>query len=463
MQIRARTSEYEQQWSPGAFTLISVLYIVLTFHVLILSIRRFEASSNSDLWDARVSFLNIVVAIVFISISLSTKDIQLNMAFFWVFQYVFFGLGGLLSQIDPYPYYLVRTSSVSFLINASEIVFLAQIFVGFGQLLRMKKKRESQGISWNLTDAQVSILQRRNILLLKIYMVGAPIVISQLGGFSFLFNRVRISNLETNLAVSVNAILQTLLYVPPVIAILILLFLEKLQVRYRFIKIGLLLWILFLSNPFANARQTTLFLILPLIFLFLKGRTRAAILFFTALPLSFVYSAGIVNRYTGILQAPRLSILSRDGDFDAFSQVANGLQVVSQGEFDLFRQILASIFFFVPRSIYVGKPSDTGVELARILGLKFQNLSAPWILESYVNGRIFGVILVSLLLGFYLSKLDLESNSDIRYFLLASLASGFLFIVLRGSLLQATGRASFSVVLMLVMLRGVRLKEISTN
>lgn len=463
MLIRAKTSEYEQKWSPGAFTVISIVYIFLTFHVLNLSIGRFETSSNSNLWDARISFLNIVVAILFVSISLSTKDIQLNMAFFWVFQYVFFGLGGLLSQIDPYPYYLARISSVSFLLNASEIVFLAQIFVGFGQLLRMKKKRGSQGISWNLTDTQVSILLRRNILLFKIYIVGAPVVISLLGGFSFLFKRVRISNLEANLAVSINAILQTLLYVPPVIIILILLFLEKSQLKYRFIKIGLFLWILFLSNPLANARQTTLFLILPLIFFFLKGRTRAAILFFTALPLSFVYSAGIVNRYTGTLQAPRLSILSRDGDFDSFSQVANGLQAVSQGEFDLFRQILASIFFFIPRSIYVGKPSDTGVELARILGLKFQNLSAPWILESYVNGRILGVILVSLLLGFYLSKLDLESNLDIRYFLLASLASGFLFIVLRGSLLQATGRAAFSFVLVLLMLKGIRLKRISTN
>jgi hypothetical protein len=138
-------------------------------------------------------------------------------------------------------------------------------------------------------------------------------------------------------------------------------------------------------------------------------------------------------------------VISRDGDFDSFSQVANGVQVIPDGAFPIFKQILASIFFFVPRGVWPGKPNDTGVELARMLGLDFQNLSAPWILEAFVNARFMGVISVSILLGFYLTKVDLLSNSSMRYFLVGSVTSGFLFIVLRGSLLQATGRAVFSI------------------
>jgi hypothetical protein len=459
MRNQEKTGETRNQWSLGVFLLISFAYTCITIHVLRSSIQSFESSINSNLWDLKVSVINILVAIVFISISLSTKQQQLNMAFFWVFQFVFFGIGGLLSQIDPYPYYLTKTSSASFLVNASELIFVAQISVCFGQLLQMKRKNDLKPEPTEMLDSEVSTLMKRTRNLLKIYIVSLPIVIYQLGGFSFLLKRVRFGNLEQNLAISINAILQTLLYVPPVIAVMVLLYLEKTHLRYRFAKFALIIWILFLSNPLANARQTTLFLVLPLIFFFLQTRVRATILFFTALPLFFFYSAGVVNRYTGKLQGPRLSIVSRDGDFDSFSQIANGLQVITQGEFAIFRQVMASIFFFIPRSIYPGKPNDTGVELARFLGLKFQNLSAPWILESYVNARVIGVVLIGFSVGYFLSKIDLRSNLDIRYFLLGSLTTGFLFIVLRGSLLQATGRAVFSIAVLYLLLKGIKPKS----
>lgn len=455
--------EKRNDWSLGVFLFIGIAYICITFHLLSSSIQKFESSSNLDLWDMKVSIVNILVAIVFISISLSTKQQQLNMAFFWVFQYVFFGIGGLLSLIDPFPYYLTKTSNISFLFKASEIVFVAQISVCFGQLLQMKRMSDSQSGLAVFNYPDVSLLVKRTITLLKIYIASLPVIIYQLGGLSFLLKRVRFGTVEQNLAVSVNAILQTFLYVPPVIAIMVLLYLERAHLRYRFVKFSLIIWILFLSNPLANARQTTLFLVLPLVFFFLQTHFRSTIFFFAALPLLFFYGAGLVNRYTGKLQAPRLSIVSRDGDFDSFSQIANGLQVVSQGEFAIFRQVMASVFFFIPRSIYPGKPNDTGVELARFLGLKFQNLSAPWILESYVNARVIGVVVIGFSIGYFLSKFDLSSNLDIRYFLLGSLTTGFLFIVLRGSLLQATGRAAFSFVVIFILLRGIRSRSSSLN
>lgn len=447
--------------SYGVFLFVSFTFMLISLHLVSVSIGRFESAGDSGLWDAKFSLFNMAFAIVFISISLSTSQVQLNMAFFWIFQYVFFGIGGLLSQLDPYPYYLTKTSTVSDLTSASRMIFVAQISAGFAQLLQMKYKQNSKAVYRELYDSEVSVLLKRVNRMLKIYLFSVPIMIYQLGGLPFLLKRVRVVSLDQNLAISINAILQTLLYVPPVVALMLLIYLEKIKVGSRFTQYVLIIWILFLSNPLANARQTTLFLILPFFFYFLQSRRRIAILFFSILPLFFVYSAGVVNRYTGELQSPRLSVISRDGDFDSFSQVANGLRVVAQGEFEIFRQILASLFFFIPRSIYPGKPNDTGVELAKILGLKFQNLSAPWILESYVNARLAGVVFVSILIGFYLTKLDLKAILDVRYFLLGSLTSGFLFIVLRGSLLQATGRVAFSIFIVLILLKGVKQKSTS--
>jgi hypothetical protein len=289
--------------------------------------------------------------------------------------------------------------------------------------------------------------------MLKLYILTSPFIIYSLGGFEFLFKRVRFGSLEQNLTISLNATLQTLLYVPPLVVLLVLLYLNRDQANGKYPLYFLSVWIVFLSNPLGNARQTTLFLIFPILFYYLQKRIKLAIFFFLTLPFVFLYSAGVVNRYTGSIQAPQFATVSRDGDFDAFSQVANGLQAIHQGGFPIFRQVFASIFFFIPRSLYSGKPADTGVELAKILGLKFQNLSAPWILEAYANARIIGVISVGISLGFVLTSIDFRSLLELRSFLIGSMTSGFLFIILRGSLLQATGRAVFSIFLIHLLLR----------
>jgi hypothetical protein len=127
-----------------------------------------------------------------------------------------------------------------------------------------------------------------------------------------------------------------------------------------------------------------------------------------------------------------------------------------EGFFPILHQIFASLFFYVPRSIWPSKPNDTGLELGNLLGLRFQNLSAPWLLEAYVNGRIFGVIFLSIILGFLLTRLDLNVKDNFKYFVISSLTSGFLFIILRGSLLQATGRTVCAILLALFIFKGIR-------
>lgn len=375
------------------------------------------------------------------------------MAFFWTFQYIFFGLGGLLTQIDPFPYYLSQTSTSDSLQNAAKIILLAQVSVGIGQIYGVNKIGK-KNLSMNLKAIEENfVILRRIKHLLALYILILPFVIIGLGGSDFLLKRVRFGNYEQVLPISVNAILQTLLYVPPLVSILTLIYFFQARKNYRVAIAALFIWIVFLSNPFGNARQVTLFLTFPLVYIYLRQRAYLTLAFFAGLPFLFLYSAGLINRYTGQFQTPRLSIISRDGDYDSFSQVANGLQSIDSGIFPVFRQITGSILFFVPRSVYPDKPNDTGVELAKYLGLKFQNLSAPWILEAYVNARLLGVIFIGVGLGLFLTRIDLNSASGLRNFLLSSMTSGFLFILLRGSLLQATGRAAFTYVLIYLLIR----------
>jgi hypothetical protein len=222
----------------------------------------------------------------------------------------------------------------------------------------------------------------------------------------------------------------------------------------------LLVWILFLSNPLANARQVTLFLLLPILFYFLKNRRVATNFFFLGIPFLLIYSANLVDRVTGQLITARFTILSRNGDFDSFAQFANGINLVDRGLFPYFQQILGPILFFIPRSIWDSKPRDTGVEIANQLGLSFQNLSAPWLLEAYSNAKLVGLIVTSIFLSFYLSKYDLGSLQNLRGWLLGSILIAVLFIVLRGSLLQASGRVIFSFSLVYYITHRFKIKSL---
>lgn len=437
----------------GRFLILLLYYSIISFFFVSKIVVSFETEPRSSYSDSLFSIANLIIAVVFVSYSLSTRSQQLNMAFFWLFQYIFFGLGGLLVQIDPFPYYLTQTSTSSLLQSTAKITLLAQISVGIGQIFGFISKRTQSTENIEETIGKEYYVLKRIKYLIVVYILTAPFIINELGGAGFLLKRVRFGNSEQMIPIPLNAILQTLIYVPPLVGLVTLIYFSRFRKKNQFVLTLLLIWILFLSNPFGNARQVTLFLIFPLLFIHLRQRIYQSLFFFAGLPILFLYSAGLINRYTGQFQAPHLSIISRDGDFDSFSQVANGLQSVDSGIFPPFRQITGSILFFVPRSVYPNKPNDTGVEIARYLGLKFQNLSAPWILEAYVNARFLGIIVVGIGLGFFLTLIDLNSILNLRNFLLSSMTSGFLFILLRGSLLQATGRAAFTYVLIYLLIR----------
>ena len=98
----------------------------------------------------------------------------------------------------------------------------------------------------------------------------------------------------------------------------------------------------------------------------------------------------------------------------------------------------------------MGKPVDTGIALGQLSGLHFVNLSAPWTLEAFVNARLVGVVFIAILVGFILAQIE-TSGFELVGILYGAIAAGSMFIVLRGSLLQATGRVFFSGLLILLL------------
>ncbi|WP_307621946.1 hypothetical protein [Streptomyces sp. V3I7] len=136
--------------------------------------------------------------------------------------------------------------------------------------------------------------------------------------------------------------------------------------------------------------------------------------------------------------------LSTNMDYDAFQQMQTGIDAARETGLSP-SSALGVALFMVPRSIWADKPDDTAIKLARYAGYKFDNLSAPMWIESYLWGGPPCVIAVFCLMGAAGRRMD-----DIRERLRAKgavtlavpLVPAFAFyqlILLRGSLMAITG------------------------
>ncbi len=149
--------------------------------------------------------------------------------------------------------------------------------------------------------------------------------------------------------------------------------------------------------------------------------------------------------------------LATSGDYDVFAQTANTIAYVEHEGISWGIQALGSPLVWVPRSLWSGKPEDTGVIVARERGYDFTNLSAPLWAEAYINGGWPLVPVVMGIFGYFMRRADFRFATDsVRHAGSLASVSGavlpfYMIVILRGSLLQATGMAiAFVAVLWLV-------------
>ena len=150
-------------------------------------------------------------------------------------------------------------------------------------------------------------------------------------------------------------------------------------------------------------------------------------------------------------------------DYDAVWQIANALDYWRSGLAAPGEQLLGVVLFWVPRSLWAAKPSDTGVVLAEHAGYGFTNLSAPLWAEAIANGGLVALVLVFVLLGYAVVRLDARLEHGVRssgvWLVAGAIFPAYSLILLRGSLLQATGAAVVSVASLLVVRGRQRVRQ----
>ncbi len=141
------------------------------------------------------------------------------------------------------------------------------------------------------------------------------------------------------------------------------------------------------------------------------------------------------------------------GHVDAFELLVYGIDYVADNGTTRGRQTLGSILFWVPRTSWPAKPVPTGP----LLGMSFinlmtqtsnTNLSAPIVLEGYIDLGAWGVVLLALIMGGLAGMLDravverrdLRLVDDQKIYGIDAIAApmlGLWVYLLRGSLMPA--------------------------
>jgi hypothetical protein len=135
-------------------------------------------------------------------------------------------------------------------------------------------------------------------------------------------------------------------------------------------------------------------------------------------------------------------------NYDSWANIYTAVEIVKVHGMQWGHQLLGSLLFFVPSSIWSAKPLATGIFLADYLianySMWFTNLSAPLAAEGYLDFGPAGVVLYACILALFVSLLNRLALRRDRWvaFPMAIYASVFLMIVLRGSLMIALGFAS---------------------
>jgi oligosaccharide repeat unit polymerase len=129
------------------------------------------------------------------------------------------------------------------------------------------------------------------------------------------------------------------------------------------------------------------------------------------------------------------------GHFDAYQML---IRALSFDHYFYGYGFFGTLFFWIPRSIWPGKPFDSAQIVAGFSGLSHENVSMPLIAEFFLNFGYLGVVIGAIILGIFLRYIDsiflkgflgglTLTRSAIIYFQLI----GILFLILRGGLLSS--------------------------
>ncbi|MFI9461264.1 hypothetical protein [Streptomyces xiamenensis] len=384
---------------------------------------------------------------------------------FWLFCYLAMGIAPLAQSVlgrDPTPVLGPRSDTLL----ATVLVLTGMVAFDVGALLA--RHRPSLR---SMRAPAATVHRRRLFVLVAVAYVASGLLIVQLGGPAVFFssrqevgaalNEATASGADGAGGEAGNALLRGFGTVP---ALLALLFLTRWLVTSRRARrrlwlvlcwAGLLVLNVIVNNPISNPRYWFLTVLFALLFTLFP---RSSVMYRAALALGLVVALLVFPftdrfRYdeegrqpveTGSLMEPLVI-----KDYDQVGMFANTVTYAGDGNgHTLGRQVVGAALFFVPRTVWESKPEDTGFLVGGWMGTSSANLSSPLWAELWLDFGPLGMAAGFVAVGYLAARTDrryvartLDDPSPGNVLaVVAPVLAGYSFILLRGSLLQASGR-----------------------
>lgn len=187
------------------------------------------------------------------------------------------------------------------------------------------------------------------------------------------------------------------------------------------------------AMPTAIARNQLASLGLP-IFILAFGMLRRNKMLSLVLIILIATVFPLLNLCRLLLYAP--SMIFVGADFDAYQNLMLAIDInfITDG-----RQLLGTLLFFVPRSLWPTKPLGSGYELANLQSLSFKNISMPIFGEGYVNFGVLGAIAFTIITALIFRRLDstYKEGTPGLCSLIYLILIGSCIFLLRGALMPA--------------------------
>jgi oligosaccharide repeat unit polymerase len=328
--------------------------------------------------------------------------------------------------------------------------FLTNLFLFFANfiffILTKKKHRNNDihfNILFNLIRSKASNLDKIPIRLLLLTISSCIIWISLTGIPTTNQLIYRVAN-DDSQAVELNSTLsllsETIRYIPFASFIMYRLNYKHLNILNLFF----LLTIITLCPPTAISRfmAGTIYLTILILFLpkILKGYRLTALIaigFLVLFPL--MDELRVITREINVNNALSFNYFLSE-NYDTYNSLA---VVIDQNIITFGYQLIGTLLFFIPRSVWQSKPIGSGGYVAELNQLSFTNISFNFYAEGFINFGYFGIILFSIILGLIIRHVEsnkriLETNrykqfNSIVYIILTP----YLLFILRGDLMSS--------------------------
>ncbi|WP_341393942.1 O-antigen polymerase [Arthrobacter sp. G119Y2] len=450
----------------GVRTAVALVAFLLFAVVFPLEVHGAQALYFSNT-DFLIRYAVVLYAAVKLGLLLWQTDIRPVAGVFWIFVYTGMGLAPLAQLTTGRSTALAIQVDEVALTMASLLTLLGCVCFDLGYHLRLRRRE---------LEPKLRFRTLRSMDVLRVFSVAAVVAalvyIVQVGGLSVFF----LSRQETSQALdaispdsgqALRAIISAAGSVGCLTALIFYLHVWRTRDRALAAVDGLLLAALVVmnivvNNPISNSRYWTLAVLFGLALPLIRGRKglfNAAVAGGVIASIVIFPLSDITRRAAGQgtpVNLESMWIIIATKDYDQFTMLANTLAYTANHGLSWGMQALGPLLFWVPRVVWPDKPLDTGVEVGQWMNSVNLNLSAPLWAEAWINFGLPGLILVFAALGLLARRLDSGFRAEILSkgsvgYLGISIFAGYLFILLRGSLLQSMGRLMILVLSVLIL------------